>query len=463
MQQPAWDIDNRIYRVGLALAVVICVAELVSLPVFITVDGYWYAKLAEVVGTPRFPSEWDYLRTPLFPVLLKVFFWLFGRQPLAVAALQTTLSFAGIWMLAATLRRIGRTLEAALVFPLLAAFPTLTTYEHSLLTEAGTFFFLSAILFVATSHFSSPARHIVAIIGVLGAAYYHRSSLLYMSPVIGLVYGWRRLSAEGGTPVIRSPQWRIAGEALLIVSVPFLIAYPWESNPRVSERMGDVLLYGLAKQAVLPPQDPIWAKAQQSYAAALDQSLKDGQLPLSGVKDQLVYAPLEGVHEYASSARSVFVRAVISYPQRYIAGCLRTALLFAEVWPSESDNAVFRTWVLSGTTVVAPQLPGFPPLAAEMTQQTKPSAFGRLLTWLVPTYDWLVCAGLLATLTLVIVGILRRSPTLLAFGLIPTAFLLLNVFLLVSQDRIAAPAYPLVLVNLIALPGVLARKTTVWS
>jgi len=227
--------------------------------------------------------------------------------------------------------------------------------------------------------------------------------------------------------------------------------------------MGDVLLYGLAKQAVLPPQDPIWAKAQQSYAAALDQSLKDGQLPLSGVKDQLAYAPLEGVHEYASSARSVFVRAVISYPQRYIAGCLRTALLFAEVWPSESDNAVFRTWVLSGTTVVAPQLPGFPPLAAEMTQQTKPSAFGHLLSWLAPKYDWLVCAGLLATLTLVIVGILRRSPTLLAFGLIPTAFLLLNVFLLVSQDRIAAPAYPLVLVNLIALPGVLARKTTVWS
>ena len=74
MRQPASDLHNRIYWIGLAVAVVICVAELVSLPVFITFDGYWYAKLAEIVGTPRFDSEWDYLRTPLFPVLLKVFF-----------------------------------------------------------------------------------------------------------------------------------------------------------------------------------------------------------------------------------------------------------------------------------------------------------------------------------------------------------------------------------------------------
>ena len=447
MQQPASALHNRIYTIAVAAAIVISVGELVSFPIVVTVDGYWYAKLAEVLGTPRFGSEWDYLRTPLFPALLKVFFWLFGRQPLAVVALQTALSFAGIWMLAATLRRCGRTLEAAVVFPLLAAFPTLTTYEHVLLTEAGTFFFLSAILFVATARFSNPARQIAAIVAVLGVAYYHRSSLLYVSPAVGLVYGWRRWKPQTGMTQRRGAHWRIAGEVLLVVLGPFLIAYPWESNPRVSERTGEVLLYGLAKQAVLPPQDPMWGKAQGLYAAALDQSLKNGQLPLSGVKDQLVYAPLDAVEEYAPKARSIFLRAMISYPQRYIAGCLRTALLFAEVRPLESDNAVFRTWILSGIAVVAPQPEGFPPLAVEMMQPAKPSAFGRVLAWLAPKYDWLVCAGLLATLVLAILGLARMDATLLAFSLIPMVFLLLNVSLLVSQDRIAVPAYPLALMR----------------
>src|ERR1035438_2597274 len=65
---------NRLYAVSLWLSLAVCIVQVVSLPILVTFDGYWYARLAEVLGTSRFATEWDYLRTPVFPVLLKAAF-----------------------------------------------------------------------------------------------------------------------------------------------------------------------------------------------------------------------------------------------------------------------------------------------------------------------------------------------------------------------------------------------------
>jgi hypothetical protein len=448
---------RRSYWVALWLTVIICVAELVSLPVVVTFDGYWYAKLAEILGTARFGAEWDYLRTPLFPALLKLFFWLFGRQPLAVSALQMALGFSGIWLLGAALMRTHRTLEAAIVLPLLALFPTLVTYEHALLTEVGTFAFMALLLYVVTAPISRPEWRVAGIAGVLALGYYYRASFLYISPVVALVYavGALQQRAADCPPELRTHPRIVAG-SLVVMLAPVLIAYPWQSNPRVSLRNADVLLYGLVKQAVVPASDPLWSNAQTLYTEAIDRSLNRGEFPLGGVKDELVYAPVESLHDYAPHATSVLVRAVLRYPRRYIAGCVRTALLFTEMYMPESDNAVFRDAVLSGGgSVLTPHPPGFPPLDTEMAQRPNPSRFGHFLIAIAPLYDRLVCCGLLATLVLVVVGFWRRDGATLAFGLIPVAFLLLNIALLTSQDRTAAPVYPILLVNLVSLPRLL--------
>ena len=434
-----------------------CVAELVSLPVVVTFDGYWYAKLAEILGTARFGAEWDYLRTPLFPALLKLFFWLFGRQPLAVSALQTALGFSGIWLLAAALRRLDRTLEAAILLPLLALFPTLVTYEHALLTEVGTFTLVALLLYVVTAPMSRPEWRVAGIAGVLALGYYFRASLLYISPVVALVYalGAFQQQAADCHPERRTHSRILAG-SLIVMLAPVLIAYPWQSNPRVSLRNANVLLYGLVKQAVVPLNDPLWSNSQSLYAEAINQSLNHGEFPLGGVKDELVYAPVESLHDYAPHATSVLVRAVLRYPRRYIAGCVRTALLFTEMYMPESDNAIFRTAVLSGGgSVLTPHPPGFPPLDTEMAQRPNPSLFGHFLLAMAPLYDALVCCGLVATLALIVVGFWRRDAATLAFGIIPAAFLLLNIALLTSQDRTAAPVYPILLVNLVSLPRLL--------
>jgi hypothetical protein len=452
---PSYKGSDRLYRFALWLAFALCVAQAISLPVLITFDGYWYARLAEVLGTPRFTAEWDYLRTPLFPMLLKLSFWLFGRQPLAVCALQSAFGFGGICLLGATLKRSGRPVEAAIVVVLLSCFPTLVTYEHALLTEAGTFFFLAFLLYVAVLPQSHPQRQVAILVGALALGFYYRSSLLYISPALALVYAvarWTRRETD------HAWQWRtsrrILAETLAVLLVPFLFAYPWQHNPRVTERTGQsVLLYGLVKQAVIPPDDALWANASALYRDALDRSMVQGRLPLSGVRDQLVYPPLDSIHAYAPQAGSVFVRSIFRYPRRYASGFVRTSVLFAGTGSPASDSAAFRAAVLSGSAAISPHPDGFPPLDTEMAWSTGPAFVARVLTWASPVYDLLVFFGVPATLLILAIALFRKDPLGLALGTIPLTFLLLNALVLSSQDRVVVPAYPLLLANLVLLPG----------
>lgn len=144
------------YGIALWLSFGFCIAHVLALPLLVTFDGYSYAKLAEAIGTARFEQDWDYLRGPVFPLLLKASFGLFGRNALTVIALQSTLGFGGICLIGATLKRWGRPLEAAATVMVLSAFPTLVTYEHALLTEAGTFFFLALLVYVVTAPLVTP-------------------------------------------------------------------------------------------------------------------------------------------------------------------------------------------------------------------------------------------------------------------------------------------------------------------
>jgi hypothetical protein len=462
-RNPSRPSSPNLYTIALCVSFVVCIAQMVSLPVLVTFDGYWYARLAEVIGTARFAKEWDYLRTPLFPILLKLSFWLFGRTPLALIALQSAMGFGGIWLLGATLRRWGRTTEAAVTVVLLSAFPTLITYEHALLTEAGTFFFLALLLYVVTAPVVRPGRRALELAGVLALGYYHRSSLLYIAPVVAAVYAlsvYQQCATAG--PVRGRALRRLLGGTMAVALLPFALAYPWERNPQVAERQKDVLLYGLVKQAVIADDDPAWGAAAPAYREAIERSLINGRLPLSGVQDQLVYPPLDALVARVPQAGHLLIRVVLHNPKRYLGAVLRMSLLFAGLEASATDSQNLRTAVLlSSDTRIAPRPPGFPPLDTEMAQLTGRSPVGRVQALVAPVYDLLCFFAAIATLILLGVGLHRRDPGLLALTGIPISFLLLNALLLTSQDRMAAPAYPLMLANLVLLPGWLRPRLSV--
>jgi len=455
---------DRAYALSFWLSAALCLVQLFSLPILVTSAGYWYARLAEILGTSRFVSEWDYLRTPLFPTLLKVSFWIFGRQALAVAVLQSAFGFGGIWLLGAALKGLGRQLEAAFVMPLLSFYPTLVSYEHSLLTEVGTFFFLAAILYVLTAPVRSPVRRAFELAGLITLGYYHRSSVLYVSTVVAAVYSVS-LWSQGTISHRAQERTRLRRTAaVLIVGVlPFLLAFPWQRNRRVSERIGQsVLLYGLLKQGVLPLDDPILGSAAPLYHNAIHQSLVKNALPLTGVQEQLVYAPLVGLSSHTSDAGKVFAREIATHPRAYLAAFGRTLLLYSGFAAPETDSVTaIRAPVLTRPEATITARPaGFPPLDVDLTQRTGISLIARCLRLAAPAFDILLFLGAALTPLLLVFGLYRREPALLAFAAIPLSYLGLNALVLNSQDRMAVPVYPILLTNLVLLPSYLKPRTT---
>ena len=449
---------DRAYALSFKLSLAACILQTVSVPILVTFDGYWYAKLADILGTARFSAEWDYLRVPLFPALLKISFLIFGRQALAVAVLQSVFGFGGIWLLAVALKRLGHEAQAAFVMLLLSFYPTLVSYEHALLTETGTFFFLAALLYLLTAPVRSPLRRAFALGCVITLGYYHRSSLLYLSPVVAAVYAFSLWTRDGRPMSV--DQWSLRGRAGAVLTVgllPVLLAYPWQRDPRVSMRIGSVLFYGLIKQAVIPLDDPLFGPAAEDYRKAVQRSLVNNTLPLTGVQDQLIYRAQESLYRYDSDAGAIFLREITSHPGSYLSALRRTLLLYSGVTAPDTDSGSFiRPSVLNrAEALIAPRPAGFPPLDVELAQRTGKSLMARCLLIVAPIYDKLLFLSVLVSLALLTVGLFRRDAAQLAFAGIPLAFLFLNALVLNSQDRMVVPAYPVLLANLALLPGYL--------
>jgi len=72
-----------------------------------------------------------------------------------------------------------------------------------------------------------------------------------------------------------------------------------------------------------------------------------------------------------------------------------------------------------------------------------------MLRWLNPFFSVLIIAGWLATVYILIVGLLKHDTKLLAFATIPLAFSLMHAIILMAVDRLIMPILPIVLVNLV--------------
>jgi 4-amino-4-deoxy-L-arabinose transferase-like glycosyltransferase len=433
------------------------VAELVSLPIMITFDGHWYIQLAHILGTPRFSNEWDFLRTPLFPVLLKLFFWIFGECAQSVLILQALLGFSGIWLLRCTLERLGRRVESCVLLILLSGFPVMVTYEHAVLTEIGSFFFLALLLFVLVVLPRRAWLGAIVIGLVIAAGFYHRSSFLYLSPLAAFLYLLRLLRRESPVGSLKcglsGKTWaRIGGQSALVLFLPIVLAWPWQRNPKVEIRTNSVLDYGVIRQAVIPPDDPIWGTAAGVYRDVVDRSLRNGRLPLDGLQNGSEYRVMAAVGTGSRTDRAMFRHAIGVFPGRYLAAIARN-ILFDAGFSGSTDSTIFEARVLAEqeSNISAPP-PGFPSLDQAFALRTGRSAVARLLRTANPAYEVLVLLGFPAACLLLCAGLRLMDPVMLTLGSLPLAFILMQTLTLSSQDRMAVPAYPLLLFCIVTLP-----------
>ena len=459
-----------LYRVAVATAIVFALAHFIALPISISVDGGQYIDMAEMLGSDRFPTEWHEGRTPLFPLLLKCSFGLFGRQPMAAGAVGIGLGLAGTLAAGEAIRRLAGPWPASASLLLLSAYPTLVAFEHFVLTESGTFCFLALTVWVLTWDASTGARRwrqAVALVLVLAGGYYLRQTLVSLSPLVAVLFGWNAWRHRPQRASAAAPKRRAATAALvqmlLVGAAPHLLALPWQRCVEESPFRDIVLCQGMIRQALLPPDHPYLGIDGPFYADAIERSRFEGHL-YSGLRQDLLYQALVRIRpRIPMPFGKTFLELAWQYPFRYLSGVGRTLMLFAGAGGLESESENIRQCVLNPALLVDRNIICIEPTALrthiheDFSHPVKPSATMRFLWSATGTYGWLLRVSMICGGAGLLLGLVRRDlPLLILYGP-PAAFLLLHAAFLASIDRFAVPGQPLFIAALAAMPVLAVR------
>jgi hypothetical protein len=449
--------EKRAYKLAVAFAVAFTVAHFISLPIGITFDGLQYINLADVIGSSQFPEHWLPPRAPLFPLTLKAAFYLVGRQALAPTLVSTLMGFGTIVVLATVARRICGYGAAAAVMVLIACYPTFVAYQHFVLTELGTTFFVSVVVALLVWQPRSTAetwQRSILTAAVLSVGYYWRETLQTLALIAAALHVISCLTQGKAFAGSRSGR-RVAVQAALIIAMPYLAGGVWSHmiDNRIWKNMA--LRQGLFRQAFIPPSDAAVTDAS-FYKDAIQQSAITGNF-YSGLRSDLLDQVLSKSCSVATreDPQPVFLRALRQYPSRYIAAAARTSALLAGLpGPLESENGIFRGQVLDGSGSKIADGPS--EIRAQIVQQFDQKSTDclvlRILRLVTKPYDSLVVVASLLTVFGLFWACATKDLRLVVICAVPLFYLAFYVAILDSIDRYAAPVYPAMLANCIILP-----------
>ncbi len=454
--------ETLLYRTAIAFAAAFWFAHLISLPLEITYDGLGYIDLADVLGSDRFPQEWNNTRTPLLPLSLKIAFSVFGRQGMSAILVPSLYGLAGILLLGASVKRVAGLRAAALTIALVSVFPTLVAYQHCVLTEAGTFFFVSLTVFLLVSTDVASWWQTSALCLALGVGYYWRQNILALTPAVAFAYGWRAVQAEHGRGRLRNKlDFRRIGPATLaqafaILVTPFLLSVFWSPYLQSAALRDTSLRQGMLRQALLPPEHPFVGVYRDEYYRAIRSSLYRGGF-LSGMRWDLMSELGEKI--WARPAPKpiprFFLDLAVQNPGRYLNAFGRTLVFYAGFSGAESDNRAFRGDVLSdspGPRISVGPEPLRSRIVADFGQKAAPSLVRSAVRMLIPVFEPLLIIASMFTCFGVVMALWTRNSTLFIFAGFPCVYALSYAVMLVSLDRFMTPVYPVALCNLVLIP-----------
>jgi 4-amino-4-deoxy-L-arabinose transferase-like glycosyltransferase len=446
-----FECGERTYLIALFTSAIFQVVHLVFLPLVISPDGLEYVSLSRVLGSSEFLTHWGFFRMPLYPWLLRATFSAFGQNAITALIPGTALGFLGIWVLAFEVRRSAGPLFGAAVLVVLSIYPVLVAYQHTVLTEAGTFSLLAIIVALLLRLTRNGIRAVpVALLALaLTAGYLFRATLIVIVPAaMALVCLVSWVEGHRSGAMIRS---RLVARgivcALLVGCLPIASWRLWVANGRsvpVNRAFGYTLLLYLASERVISVDDPMMAAERTAYQAAITTAR-----PLSVLA--LPEEVLTVLRAHEQDGTSIFRRVIRSNPRGYLIGAARTAIVFAGIRTSSSDNHLFTSNVLSlsvpqSKCVCPTEMRGEFDRAFRRSGSRTPLHY--LLKILYPMYGPLVVLGWLFTVSALLIGMWRLDLRLLVVSVVPITFAIGHIALVFGLDRFAVPIFPIVLANL---------------
>lgn len=435
-----------------------------AIPILITYDGHEYLQLGELFGSNAFWQQWNPLRTPGFPLALQAAFSLLGRNALAAQAVPLAFGAFGCLLIADSVRRVAGEWAAAATLVAVGFYPTLVAYEHMVLTETGTFFFLALAVRLGVA---TPRTIRAAWLRALGfglimtAAYFWRQTTLAILPLLAGLQAsvaWRL--AAGRKRVLLA-----ALQAAVVLILPLALRHPWAARFPATSFDARVLLDFAMRQAVIPPEEPALAPIAEEYRAAVAQAEEAGDpagIPWPVVSQLGTRVSLPPM---ADEAMRYVSRLIAKYPGRYAGGVARTLWLFAGFDGGVGENKKMRGWILAPATdhslfALGPER--VPPRdRQDFERRIPPGRLRQVLGWLCRPYDLLLAVCSFATGGLFVSAFVRRNDALICLSGVPLTFAAAHAVLLMSMDRFMMPIYPLTLAcGMVVVFRLAGRKKT---
>jgi hypothetical protein len=452
------------YRAALGFALLFSVGHLIALPLSISYDSFLYLDMADVLFSPRFPADWHLARTPLYPLALKLSFWLLGRQALAAIAVSTVMGVGALLVCGAAMRRVAGEIPAAIGLVGVCLLPTLVTYQHFMLTETGTLFFLAlivALLLWRPQTFAGLWAKTGLLIAVVTAGFYWRQTILPLAGVAALLHGaaaWKLLRGASG-------QWSlqrlsaVAVQLLLIAVLPFVLAKPWSRYTDEEFLRRLMINQGIMSQTLLPPDHPYLGARAPLYREAIAAGEAYGNF-YSGIVGLPQFGEL--VNTVPNAWRERYLRfyfeLIRENPRRYAAAVWRMTMLTAgrKARLNEMETASYAIlcpeWHLESNTISEGPAKMQALVEKQFSQRVTPSFLMRRLWKIRKSYQDLVVFAMAVAAVGAIAGlVLRNLPLLTLYG-VPLAFQVPYVLVLTTVDRYAFPTQVLVLAALPAFP-----------
>ncbi len=428
----------------------------------ITYDGHFYHLLStKVFGDV---SEWDFIRTPIYPALLRIFSSVFGVGGFGFVLLNTVFILANIFLLFNLMKREEVKPYYYIVLLLISLAPQVLIYQHMLLTEAGLSFILVLTVYLCI-RFNSAGIVQYCILALVGAlSYYYKPHFKYYFFGFLICFAaWNIYIQACEKDEFRTSFKRHLTYLFCSMAILFSLIYPWDAKLKQSNRMNVVSQFFPLMMGVVPADSAILGDQAKIYADTLSRYK---EMPRSGIPHEYIYPLLNNSDKFVE--KDLTKASIINSPINYSAGVWRSFSLYVSP-DSASETSMFGAFVFGNQAgVTETKFYYMPDSLASLAQEVRTSYTMRYQRSMVsevydairPGYDYIMFASWIILPFSIILGFIRRDGVLFWPAFVVFSYSLMHAVALMGIDRYAAPVVPLLLFQSVILVSRFRRSNS---
>jgi hypothetical protein len=405
----------------------------------ITFDGHLYMDLVDSIKNLNF-SNWDMLRTPLYPILLT--FLDFCKFDFLL--LNSIFYILTIKIISDILSKYHINFKEQLLVFICFLSPVLITYQHTFLLEAAITFLLIFIFWVAQKDFKSDWGKYLILSSVMILSYYFKPNFKYLAVVVfPLVFFTDHFHQVK----------KITLKHLLPPFVGFLIfficIFAWDNELKKSGRVDQQFQIFTIIMGAAPSSSEFMGIYSEDYKKRVAKDFPRGGLPL----DVLYSYDLNQIPE-----KNLLLASLINEPSHYLRALVRSISNFIISPPTNSDNKIIGNFVMPRSNeITATKILPFNPKMQTLIDKVndrylipyQPGIIVSIINFLSAPLNMLTSIFFVFLPFLFFLAIYKKNKVATLSTGIPLAYIGMHAIALFGNDRYIAPTIPLVYVGVI--------------